>query len=151
MAKKPGRRRRNKKDVILDFSKRVISKSSKQSNTAAGAVAGSSKQAKKRTKATKEKLSIPTGSKDYEGNIALPDQVAQREFESTGQFFRRLDRLVAKAKVEANMEARFDMTLTGNPNDQAEAKAAMKRKIKEDALIEAKLSKHKRAKRKRGR
>lgn len=41
----------------------------------------------------------------------VADKVVQRKFETTGQYFRRLDRLVAKAKVEASLEARFDMTL----------------------------------------
>lgn len=56
-------------------------------------------------------MSLTTSSRDYGSNLGLPDKIEQREFETTGQFFRRLDRLVAKARVEANLEARFDMTL----------------------------------------
>lgn len=59
----------------------------------------------------KNKLTLATASKDYEGAIGLPENVTQREFESTGQFFRRIDRLIAKAKVEASMESRFDIEL----------------------------------------
>lgn len=40
-----------------------------------------------------------------------PKKVKQRKFESTGQYFRRLDRLVAKAKAEASLETRFDVNL----------------------------------------
>lgn len=56
-------------------------------------------------------LTLTTSSKDYDGNLGLPEKITQHDYETTGQFFRRLDRLVAQARVEANMEARFNMTL----------------------------------------
>lgn len=92
--KKKNRRRRNKKDEILDFRKKAPSSTITNSR-----------------KAKKGKMSLTTSSQDYGGSLALPDKVSQREYESTGQFFRRLDRMVAKAKVEASLEARFDMNL----------------------------------------
>lgn len=70
-----------------------------------------SESKRRKNKARAGKLSISTSSKDYAGNLGLPEKVSQREFESTGQFFRRLDRLVAKAKAEASVESRFDVNL----------------------------------------
>lgn len=136
--KRPGRRRRGKKDIILDFTKRA-----KPRKTATASVTNEGKQkdgiptshskrhkkttinikptsqqavmeqsiSKKKAKSNKGKLSLTTSNKDYGGNLGLPEKVSQREHETTGQFFRRLDRLAAKAKVEASMESRFDMTL----------------------------------------
>lgn len=57
------------------------------------------------------KMSIPTNSKDYGGSLNIPEKVEQRKYETTGQFFARLNRMVAKAKVEANMGARFNVNL----------------------------------------
>lgn len=57
------------------------------------------------------KMSIPTNSKDYAGSLSIPEKVEQRKYETTGQFFARLNRMVAKAKVEANMGARFNVNL----------------------------------------
>lgn len=73
-------------------------------------MASTSKSQKKNT-SKPGKLSISTSSKDYAGNLGLPEKVSQREFESTSQFFRRLDRLVAKARAEASVESRFDVDL----------------------------------------
>lgn len=138
---KAGRRRRGKRDVILDFSKKVKSKSvANNSGTTVEGKPGDrilTSGAKKRNKTTinipstqqtdvapmisisrrkaksnRGKLSLSTSNRDYGGNLGLPEKVAQREHETTGQFFRRLDRLAAKAKVEASMESRFDMTLS---------------------------------------
>lgn len=100
--KKPGRRRRGKKDVILDFSKRA--KSTKQ-------LANESNGQESQQPATRNRISLATSRRDYEGNLGLPDKVVQREFETTGQFFRRLDRLAAKAKVEANIDERYQTNL----------------------------------------
>lgn len=63
------------------------------------------------------KFTLSTSSKDYGGNLGLPEEITQREYESTGQFFRRLDRLVAKARVEANLETRFDVRLNHKSSD----------------------------------
>lgn len=138
--KRVGRRRRGKKDVILDFTKRAKpKKKAAEGSTVEGKpnnkitishsdkhkmaninVQPSSQQAdmaptfsnfKNKAKSNKGKLSLTTGTRDYGGNLALPEKVSQREHETTGQFFRRLDRLAAKAKVEASLESRFDMTL----------------------------------------
>ena len=65
----------------------------------------------KKGKKTGDRFTLSTSCKDYEGNLGLPEKVTQRQFESTGQFFGRLNRLVARAKVEANLETRFDMKL----------------------------------------
>lgn len=51
------------------------------------------------------KLSLKTNSH----NDDMPKKVAQRKYESTGEFMRRLDRMVAKAKAEANINDRFDL------------------------------------------
>lgn len=76
------------------------------------------KQQNDQVKKTKGKLALKTGNKDYGGNLGLPEKIVQREFETTGQFFRRLDRLVAKAKVEANLDSRFDTTLGKKGQDK---------------------------------
>lgn len=106
--RKPGRRRRGKKDVILNFSKHRIAKANFGADpplvkTAAAATGHKANKANKN-----KKLTLTTSSKDYDGQLGLPETVAQRDFETTGEFFRRLDRLVAKAKVEANLDERFD-------------------------------------------
>lgn len=159
------RRRRNKKDVILDFRKHARKKinlsgqQKQQQQTATESsikisdktkkakkgkldkdhtlarleasrvvkVASEYKAPEKRKKSNRnsDKLNLSTGSKDYDGNVGLPEKVSQRKFESTGQFFRRLDRLVAKARVEANLETRFDMTLN---RSKQEAKSSGKTK-----------------------
>lgn len=140
---KTGRRRRGKKDTILDFSKKFKpkridtdvaidevgeGKPKEEKSTGIGKrqkkstyqppqqhqqadVAKYVPKAVKKTKSKKGKISLTTGHKDYGCNLGLPEKVSQRDYESTGQFFRRLDRLAAKAKVEASLEARFDMTL----------------------------------------
>lgn len=70
MVKKKGRRRRGKKDVILDFRK-------------------------------KPKPSDPTANRPTK-------TISKRKYETTGQYLRRLDRLAAKAKLEAAMDDKFD-------------------------------------------
>lgn len=129
-----GRRRRGKKDVILDFSKGVKRKRPSkegESDDESGQIAAivkpkmtkantvqasdgtaniASDEARQKRKKD-DRLSLRTSSQDYGSNLGLPDKIEQREFETTAQFFRRLDRLVAKARVEANLEARFDMTI----------------------------------------
>lgn len=97
--KKLGRRRRGKKDVILDFRKHP--KQKVIPNAGADVV----KVAKGKNK---NKLTLTTSSKDYDGQIGLPEKVSQGDFETTGEFFRRIDRMVAKAKVEADLDIRFD-------------------------------------------
>lgn len=83
------RRRRNKQDVVLDFS------------------------GKRRGEAQAEVMSVKEFHKKERRKAKRPaDQIRQRQFETTGQFFRRLDRLIASAKEEANLEARFDITLS---------------------------------------
>lgn len=138
---KAGRRRRGKKDIILDFSKKVKPKSAAtNSGTTVEGKPGDripTSSAKKRNKSSinipstqqtdvaptisisrrkaksnRGKLSLSTSNKDYGGNLGLPEKVSQREHETTGQFFRRLDRLAAKAKVEASMESRFDISFS---------------------------------------
>lgn len=111
--KKKGRRRRGKKDIILDFRKRAKpSKSclSDQHGSDVGCHQGTSdtlRPGASRSVGKRKKMSLATSSKDYGDNLGLPDKVTQRECETTGQFFRRLDRLVAKAKVEAAMDEKF--------------------------------------------
>lgn len=102
--KKLGRRRRGKKDVILNLSKHP----NRVAKANFGADPPATKVANKTNKAKNKKLTLTTSSKDYDGQLGLPETVAQRDFETTGEFFRRLDRLVAKAKVEANLDERFD-------------------------------------------
>lgn len=70
--RRPGRRRRNKKCVILDLTKR------------------------RKTKKQVEPEPQPA-----------PLKVKKRKFETTSQYMRRLDRLVAIAKVEAIMETKI--------------------------------------------
>lgn len=88
------------------------------------------------------KMCLSTNSKDYSGAIDLPEKVSQREFETTGQFFRRLDRLVAKAKVEANMGARFDLDSTEkNERDrQRQLQQADKKPGRKSVTIKSKKS-----------
>jgi len=97
----------------------------------------------------KGKLSITTSNKDYGGNLGLPDKVKQREFETTGQFFRRLDRLIAKAKVEASMESRFDITLGKDARSKDSKKPKGKRVEDEEAADYDKQQKMKRRRRRR--
>ena len=82
------------------------------------------------------RFALLTGSKDYEGNLGLPEEVAQREYESTGQFFRRLDRLVAKARVEANLESRFDIKL--GRHDGSDKTSVARGETKSDIITTAK-------------
>lgn len=89
-----------------------------------------------------EKLSLATSSKDYGGNLELPEKVKQREYETTGQFFRRLDRLVAKAKVEASMESRFDMNLNKNVGTHKNKKSC--RDVIDDAKLDRYIKKRRR-------
>lgn len=98
--KKPGRRRRNKKDVILDFRKTTRNK--RGQGDVAPPLDTSKNNGQKESRRKKGKIVITTGDNE---------RVVQREFETTGQFFRRIDRMVAKARVEANLETRFDMNL----------------------------------------
>ena len=44
--------------------------------------------------------------------------VKKRKFETTGQYLRRIDRMVAIAKVEANLESRFDVTISKRQSDR---------------------------------
>lgn len=81
--KKPGRRRRNKKDVILDLRK----------DKRVGRVDDDNE---------------PTKS---DKRVSDEQTVKKRKSETTGQYFRRLERMVAKAKVEANLETRFDVKI----------------------------------------
>lgn len=87
------RRKRKRKQVILDFS------GNKNTDT--------DKNPKPKPKTKKNTISLTTSFNDYGGAIELPEKVAQRENETVGQFMRRLDRLVAKAKVEASIGSRF--------------------------------------------
>lgn len=162
--KKAGRRRRGKKDVVLDFTKRVkpkridgelvtdkpasktkkLSSDKTKNNESMVKVLSqddpdeeSDFMKKSKTRNSRDKLSLTTSSKDYEGAISLPEKVSQREYETTSQFFRRLDRLAAKAKVEASMESRFDMTLERNVKAEKKAviseekvKRFLKRRVK---------------------
>lgn len=98
---KKSTRKRKKPDVILDFSNRVKQKEPQKCD----------KPLSKNTKKRSNKLSLSTNSNDYGGSVKLPEKLTQGQFETTGQFMRRIDRLAAKAKVEASMEARFDMRL----------------------------------------
>lgn len=114
------------------------------------------KTTRRRTKG-KGKLSLKTSSKDYDGNLGLPEKVVQREFETTGQFLKRLDRLVAKAKVEASMETRFDMTLkkddrekVQNFNKEHRRKQGTRRRKNNNSLEEGGINKRSRKFRKGG-
>lgn len=57
------------------------------------------------------KLTIHTNSKDYGGSLSLPEQISQRKYESTGEFMARINRMVAQAKEQAGIEAKFDTKL----------------------------------------
>lgn len=150
--KKRRSRQKAKKNVILDFSKKFKRKgicdgesgklkttskfmpdrettTKTTTNPKAQLDDTSSKKSNRPSRSRSSKLTLTTSNKDYGGKLGLPDQVAQGEFESTGQFFRRLDRLVAKAKVEASLESRFDMNLS-EIQGQA-ASSTMKRKVDE--------------------
>lgn len=108
--------------MVLDFSKTAKRKEKVTTTQAvAGQIAGTSKRKPKVSNETTQmsdnkangsqtkprnrrgRLSLATNSQDYGGSLGLPDKVVQREHETTGQFFRRLDRLVAKTKVEARL------------------------------------------------
>lgn len=47
---------------------------------------------------------------------ASTNVIKKGKFETTGQYFRRIDRLVAIAKVEANLETRFDVSISKKPD-----------------------------------
>lgn len=94
---------------MLDFSNKGKKKDDGQAEVISMAEFRKKTTSKKGHKSGK--IILTTSSKEYDGNLGLPEQIKQREFESTGQFFRRIDRLLAKARVEANLESRFDMTL----------------------------------------
>ena len=115
--KRKGRRRRNKKDIVLDFRKTGKKRNDGQADVMTTAEFYRRESANKKSR--KGKISLKTSSRDYDGTLGLPEEITQREFESTGQFFRRLDRLTAKARVEANLETRFDMTLKSKIKEQS--------------------------------
>lgn len=132
--KKLGRRRRGKKDVILDFSKgskrKVVANAGADQDKVAPSMTTTS-NIKKQARKVKGKLSLTTSSRDYDNQLGLPELVAQREYESTGQFFRRLDRLVAKAKVEASLDERFDTTVSSG-KQQRKAKDKGRPSVKDN-------------------
>jgi phosphatidate phosphatase PAH1 len=91
--RRPNRRRRNKKDVILDLTKRRRGAANRTDPLEA-----QEQQQQKQQKPA---------------SVA----VKRRKFETMGQYMRRIDRMVAIAKVEANLESRFDITLPRKANN----------------------------------
>lgn len=122
--KKKRGRRRGKKDVILNFAKTTRQRTSNhgapndRDSSEAASMSNKNESPPVDTKQHapikigKGKLSLKTSVQDYGGNLNLPANITQREYETTGQFLKRLNRLVAKAKVEANLDDRFDMDIS---------------------------------------
>lgn len=95
--------KKNKPEVILDFTKRA---KPKKGDTAKDIISNTNKNAPSRSK--RGRMTLTTNFQDYGGSLNVPEQIKQRDGETTGQFLRRIDRLVAVTKVDANMQERFN-------------------------------------------